>query len=101
MREPLTREQDLELQRNNGIKENAESDKQVMIWERDDLLKQLAEAQMVAMWTTEKPTVPGWYWYLPVGLPMRPKELFDYNGRLFIRGFEWLDNVTTSNGQAR
>ena len=46
-------------------------------------------------WTTDKPTVPGWYWYRPVGLPMRPRELFDYNGRLFIRGFEWLDNVTT------
>ena len=26
---------------------------------------------------------------------MRPKELFEYNGRLFIRGCEWLDQVTT------
>ena len=46
-------------------------------------------------WTTDKPNCPGWYWYRPVGLPMRPKELFDYQGRLFIRGQEWLDYVTT------
>ena len=61
---------------------------------------QTLEDQLAALqlhWSTAKPTVPGWYWYRPVGLPMRPKELFDYNGRLFVRGFEWLDTIT--NGE--
>ena len=60
-----------------------------------DLTAKLAALQL--HWSTKKPTVPGWYWYRPVGLPMRPKELFDYNGRLFVRGFEWLDTIT--NGE--
>lgn len=47
-------------------------------------------------WTTEKPTVPGWYWYKGNWNAETVHVVYAQNGRLYARWWDWVDEM---NGQ--